>query len=234
MRYFVAIAAVCGLAGLLPRGANATLTNDFVANRTIANATTRNGSLETGTTASWITSTVNGGPTGFQALQSPLTPTDGSWYGVVTNFSTSGQAIGRVTQRDNNIGMNLGDGDILRVTADFARPLSLGFTQVEITPFLTLGTSTATGGQLSTFTLTLPATLEWSAFAHDWVLPNDVTFNGLDVRVNMRGPNVQNTVYTGYLDNLVILQGEVIPEPGAGFLAVLALAILQRITRRRD
>ena len=223
-----------GIALTTTGSVHATLTNDFQLNRTIVTDTTRNGGFELGTTANWLVSAPTAGTTTDTTATNLISPgpSEGSWFGLTTVSGSAGIRIARNVHRNRSQGLTLADGNILRISSDFARPSSLGLAIIQITPQLYNGNTLV--DTLDTFAMNIASSnaMEWITAAHDWVLPN-LTFNGVDIRIDMRSPGSSSSTYTGYLDNLVVLQGVVIPEPSSVALVGLALLGLMRLIRRR-
>ncbi|MCC7519461.1 MAG: PEP-CTERM sorting domain-containing protein [Verrucomicrobiae bacterium] len=220
-----------------PGSVHATLTNDFQLNRTLVTDTTRNGGFETTNTSNWVISAPTAGTTTDTTATNslspgPSAPSEGSWFGLTTVSGATGVRIARNTHRNRSQGLTLDDGNILRISADFARPDTLGLTTIHIVPQLYNGNTVV--DTLDTFAMNIASSnaYEWVTIAHDWVLPN-LTFNGVDIRIDMRSPGSSSSTYTGYLDNLVVLQGQVIPEPSVAALTLIALVGWLRLKRRR-
>lgn len=220
--FAIATAITCWFLPGQPGDAAGIVTNDFGAKKTIVTDTLRNGGFETGSGVNWLVSGPTSGTTVTLTPKqtSPPGPSEGSWFAEATVSGGSGNRIARLFHRNRNLGLTLDDGNILRISAVFARPETLGLTTIQILPqLMSNNTVVATLSQRQHSTASADP-FEWVAITNDWLIPGGLGFDGVDVRIDMRaGARSSSATFTGFLDNLVIQQGVVVPEPSTALIA---------------
>jgi|GEM_PF-1656503 len=201
----------------------------FTQNVIITQGTTGNGSFETDTTSNWFGA--NG--SAIDAVNSGPSPasSDGDWS--LRNFEAGiPQVTSRVDHRRRDQGLNFSNGDIFHITFDYYVPSTNGYNQLVITPLTMVGSSAASIGNGVNIN-PIPTLDAWVSQDLYWQLDADDGFNGIDVRFEYRRNGTgDEATYEGFLDNVVITQGVIIPEASSLALMGMSLALVVLLRRR--
>ena len=190
--------------------------SDFIPARTITETATGNGSFEGGSTSGWVAFNNTSHSTTITSENgAPPGGSEGTHYLRLSTQADNALVRSRVDHRRRNIGLNgLADGDVFKISFDLQIPSTAGYHTLVVQPLTNIGPSLVENS--NPFVDASLVTDQWTSYTTYYQASID-GFTGLDLRLILRH-NIAGTTYEGFIDNVVIQQGSVIPEPSSFWL----------------